>query len=172
MPCAQMGCVAANLATVAPPLTTAVAVTIARVNVPAAVRHLPHLALVPVLVPLSPRLCLIKCLGIVTTADAKVMDFTHTMPSSMLPELSMALAQPETPTLVKERSLLSWLKPPTRPPVGGQVHQMVHMHGDIALLGKETLQIITVIQISGPALLVDNTTAEDPSNSLTTTTMG
>ena len=49
---------------------------------------------------------------------------------------------------------------------GGQVHQMAHMHGDIALLLKLTSKPIARLQINGHVLLANNIMVEDLSNSL------
>ncbi|MEI4872615.1 hypothetical protein Q8G47_28215, partial [Klebsiella pneumoniae] len=62
-----------------------------------------------------------------------VMDSTHTMLLSMLQNLSMVLGQLVVLSNRNKSSPLSWLRPLTKPQVDGQVHQMVHMHGDIAL---------------------------------------
>ena len=82
----------------------------------------------------------------------------------------MDLAPREALMIEEESSPLSLLKLPMKRQVVGQLHQMVHMHGDIALLENETNQTATVTPTSGHAL--KNTLAEDPSNYLTTTTMG
>ena len=46
------------------------------------------------------------------------------------------------------------------------MHQMVHLHGDIALLGKEIPQMPSVPLENGHVRLEENTMAEDPFNSL------
>ena len=50
--------------------------------------------------------------------------------------------------------------------VGGHLHQMVHMHGDIALLVKSTIPESIVIPVLGRVPLEKSTMAEDPFNSL------
>ncbi|CAL5366089.1 unnamed protein product [Camellia sinensis] len=48
--------------------------------------------------------------------------------------------------------------------VGGQVRQMDHMHGDIAMYGNKTLLGTIVVQVkNGPVLLVNNTMVVVPS---------
>ena len=49
---------------------------------------------------------------------------------------------------------------------GGQVHQMAHTRGDIALLPKLTSKPIAQLQINGHVLLANNIMVEDLSNSL------
>ena len=49
---------------------------------------------------------------------------------------------------------------------GGQVHQMAHTRGDIALLPKLTSKPIARFQINGHVLLANNIMVEDLSNSL------
>lgn len=49
--------------------------------------------------------------------------------------------------------------------VDGPMHRMVHMHGDIASLLKETLQLgISALQEIGHVHLVKDTSAEVPFN--------
>jgi len=134
-------------------------------------------ALVPLLrqvvILLPPSLlhpCLTKCSSTETIPDAKQMDFTLIMLSLMLQDRITGLVPLGVLKTEEESSRLSSLKPPMKQLVDGQVRQMVHMHGDIALLENKTSQIGTVIPLIGH--VPKATLAEDLSNYLTTTTMG
>ena len=104
----QMGYVVANMDGVAPHLIT--------VEMVAKASALP-VVVVAMSAASSARLFLTKCLNIQTIDTVKVMDSTLTMLSSLLPDLSMALAQLVMLLHGKGRSLLSWLKPLLRPQV-------------------------------------------------------
>jgi hypothetical protein len=116
----QMGYVVANMDGVATQLCTVELVVRASVLVEETLQ--PHLLLllVVMLAASSARLFLRNCLNIGTIKDV-VMDSTLTMLSSLLPNLSMALAQLVMILHVKGSLRLSWLKPLMRPQVSFKV---------------------------------------------------
>jgi hypothetical protein len=116
----QMGYVVANMDGVATQLCTVELVVRASVLVEEPLQ--PHLLLllVVMLAASSARLFLRNCLNIGTIKDV-VMDSTLTMLSSLLPNLSMALAQLVMILHVKGSLRLSWLKPLMRPQVSFKV---------------------------------------------------
>lgn len=157
--------VVANMDSVETLLLTACHKTTVRVSVEGVVHHQPV-----VLTQLLLLACLTKCSSTETTPDAVQTDFTLTMLSLMPRELITDLAPQEVVMTKEESSRLSLLKPPMKQRVDGQMHQMVDLHGDIVLLEKQAQQAGIVTPMRGRALKA--TLAEDPSNSLTTTTTG
>nr|AFK34539.1 unknown [Medicago truncatula] len=131
-----MGYVVANLVGVAPLINIVELVVRASVDL-LQHRHHRHQHLVPVVVEMLEGLCLlfclIKCLNIEMMHDALGMDFIPTMVSLPRLDLLMDLVLLVMIPPVRGSSLLSWLKLLMKPPEGGQVHQTVHMRGDIAL---------------------------------------
>jgi hypothetical protein len=111
----QMGYVVANLGGVAAQLTTVRLAAKANAN-QLAEPHPPLLAAAMSAASSAP-LFSTNCLNIGTMRDVRATDSTHTMLSSLLHDLLVALAQMVMLIHVKGRLLLSWLKPLTRPQV-------------------------------------------------------
>jgi hypothetical protein len=111
----QMGYVVANLGGVAAQLTTVRLAAKANAN-QLAEPH-PQLLTLAMLAASSTSLFSTDCLNIGTMRDVRATDSTHTMLSSLLHDLLVALAQMVMLIHVKGRLLLSWLKPLTRPQV-------------------------------------------------------
>lgn len=147
---------------------------------------LPVIARVSVLVALVPVLdlqgtsavssqipCLIRCLSIATKTLVKERVIsTVTMPSSMLPGLSVASAPLVIPLPGKEKLLLSLPKPLMKLLEDGLRHQMDHTHGDTVSLENKVAQAITAHQaVNGLVLLEENISEEAPFKFHTTTTM-
>jgi hypothetical protein len=111
----QMGYVVANLGGVAAQRTTVRLAAKANAN-QLAEPHPPLLAAAMSAASSAP-LFSTNCLNIGTMRDVRATDSTHTMLSSLLHDLLVALAQMVMLIHVKGRLLLSWLKPLTRPQV-------------------------------------------------------
>jgi hypothetical protein len=133
----QMGYVVANMDGVATQLCTVELVVRASVLVEEPLQ--PHLLLllVVMLAASSARLFLRNCLNIGTIKDV-VMDSTLTMLSSLLPNLSMALAQLVMILHVKGSLRLSWLKPLMRPQVSFKVFFFFFFGGVNTLIFQQT----------------------------------
>lgn len=172
--CAQMGYAAANSGGVAAQIRIVEKVARASVNLGPHLHPQSQLQLHQVVVTMEisvdslALLSSIKCLNTETMDAVRDMDSTPTMLSLLLLALSMALAPPVMMPHARGKSLLSWLKLLMKPQEDGQMHQMVHMHGDIVLSTKITRQFIVMVGI-GHVLLVKNIMAEDQSNLHTTT---
>lgn len=155
----QTDCVAANLGGVAAHLSTVELAARASVVAP-----LQPLVVGVVLAALSLETFLIKCLSIEMIQDVPAMVSILMMLSLLLLDLLMDLAQPETLQPERESSQLSLVKPLMKQQVDGQLHRMVRMHGDTALLGNKTTLVLIVLLALGHALPADSILDEDPFN--------